>query len=100
MECSWSIPTKAHRLLNRITEHPDIFTRNENGEAVVYGDTIPGSNFKSLFKSMVSYEQNLNQVGDEGCRALKRGEDEARRERETEGAAREQKRKRSRAEQS
>ena len=38
-------------------------TRNTNKEAVVYGDAIPGSNFKSLFKSMVSNQQNLNQVG-------------------------------------
>ena len=54
----WNIPgvyqQKAHRLLKKITEQPDILTRNENGEAVVYGDAIPGSNFKSLFKSIVS----------------------------------------------
>ena len=54
---------KAHRLLIKITEHADILTRNENGEAVVSGNAIPGSNFKSLFKSMVSNQQNLNQVG-------------------------------------
>ena len=63
---------KAHRLLKKITEHPDIVTRNENGEAVVDGDAIPGSNFKSLFKSMVSNQQNLNQVGiDEFLRSLR-----------------------------
>ena len=44
----------AHRLFKKITEHVDIFTRNENGEAVIYGNAISGSNFKSLFKSMVS----------------------------------------------
>ena len=54
---------KAHRLLKRITDNPDILTRNENGEAVIYGDAIAGSNFKSLFKSMFSNQQNLNQVG-------------------------------------
>ena len=27
-----------------------------------YGDAIPGSNFKSLFKSMVSNQQDLHQV--------------------------------------
>ena len=63
----WNVPglyqQKAHRLLKKITEHPNILTRNEHGEAVVYGDAIPGSNFKSLFKSMVSNQQNLNQVG-------------------------------------
>ena len=50
----WNIPgvfqQKAHRLLKKITEQPDILARNENGEAVVYGDAIPGSNVKSLFK--------------------------------------------------
>ena len=63
----WNVPglyqQKAHRLHKRITENPDILTRNENGEAVIYGDAIFGSNFKSLFKSMVSNQQNLNQVG-------------------------------------
>ena len=73
----WNVPglyqQKAHRLLKIITEHPNIFTRNENGEAVVCGDAIPGSNFKSLIKSMVSHQQNLNQVGiDEFLRALRR----------------------------
>ena len=52
----------AHRLFKRTTEHPNILTSHENGEAVVNGDTIPGCNFKSLFKSMVNNQQNLNQV--------------------------------------
>ena len=39
-----------------------MLTRNEIGEAVVYGDAILGSNFKSLLKSMVINQQNLNQV--------------------------------------
>ena len=63
----WNVPglyqQNAHRLLKRITDNPDILTRNKNGEAVIYGDAIPGSNFKSLFKSMVSNQENLNQVG-------------------------------------
>ena len=63
----WNIPgvyqQKAHRLLKKITDQPDILNRNENGEAGVYVNAIPGSNFKSLFKSMVSNHQNLNQVG-------------------------------------
>ena len=63
---------KAHRLLKQITEQPDIFTRNKNGETLVYGDAIPGSNFKSLFKSMVSNQQDLHQVGiDDFLRALR-----------------------------
>ena len=54
----WNVPglyqQKAHRLLKKITQHADIFTKNGNGEAVIYENAIPGSNFKSLFKSMVS----------------------------------------------
>ena len=72
----WNVPDlyqqKAQRILKKITEHPNILTRNENGKAVVYRDAIPGSNFKSLFKSMVSNQQNLNQVGiDEFLRLLR-----------------------------
>ena len=71
----WNVPglsqQKAHRLLKKITEHADIFTRNENGKSVIYKNVVPGSNFKSLFKSIVSNQQNLNQVGiDEFFRAL------------------------------
>ena len=71
----WNIPGlyqhKSHRLLKNITEQPDILTWNENGEAVVYGDAVPVSNFKSLFKLMVSNKQDLHQVGiDDFLRAL------------------------------
>ena len=51
---------KAHQLLKKITENSDIFTWNENEEDVGDGDAIPGSNFSPLFKSMVSYQHNLN----------------------------------------
>ena len=62
---------KDHRLLKTITEQPDISTKNENGKAVVYGDAIPGSNFKLLFKTIVSNQQDLHQVGiDHFLRAL------------------------------
>ena len=72
MECTRFIPTKAQRLLKKITEHPAIFNRNENGEAVVYGDAIPNSNYKSIFQSMMSNQQNFNQVGiDEFFRSLR-----------------------------
>ena len=72
----WNVPglyqQKAHRLLKKIREHAVILTRNENGKSVIYGNAIPGSNFKSLFKSMVSNQQNLNLVGiDEFLRALR-----------------------------
>ena len=39
-------------------EPPGILKRNEHGEVVIYLDAIPDSNFKSLFKSMVSIQQN------------------------------------------
>ena len=72
----WNVPgiyqLTSHRILKKIIEHPNILTRNDNGEAVVYGDAIPGSNFKSLFISMLSNKQNLNQVDiDEFLRALR-----------------------------
>ena len=54
---------KAQKLLKEKTEHVDILTRNNIDKAVVNGDAILDSNFKSLFKSMVSNLQNLNQVG-------------------------------------
>ena len=54
----WNVPglyqQNAHKQLKRITENPDIITRNDNGEAVIYENAIPGNNFKSLFKSIVS----------------------------------------------
>ena len=63
----WNVPglyqQNAYRFLKKITEPPGILTRNENGEAAVNGETIQGNNYKSLFKSMVSNQQNLNQVG-------------------------------------
>ena len=63
----WNVPglsqQKAHRLLKKITEHADILTRNENGEAVIYWNAIPGSYFKSVFISMVSNQKNLTKLG-------------------------------------
>ena len=58
----WNVPGLyqqiAHRVLKRITENPDIITKNENTEAVIYGDAIPGSDIKSSFKSIISNQQN------------------------------------------
>ena len=63
----WKVPAlykqKAHRLLKNISEHADILTRKKNKEAVIYGNAISGSNFKSLFKLMVSNQPNVNLVG-------------------------------------
>ena len=58
----WNVPglyqQTDHRQLKKISEHADILTRNENGEAVNNGNAIPDSNFKSLFKLMMSNQQN------------------------------------------
>ena len=54
MKGTWLYQQKSHRLLTKITEQTNILSRTENEEAVVYGDALPGSNCKSLFKSMVS----------------------------------------------
>ena len=53
----------AHRLLKKISEHQYILTKNEKEEAVLYEDAIPGSNFESLFKLMVSNQQKLDPSG-------------------------------------
>ena len=46
----WNVPglyqQNAQRLLKKITEHANILTKNKNGEAVINGNAIPGSNFK------------------------------------------------------
>ena len=60
MEYTWFILKKAQRLSNKIREHAGILTRNKYKAAVVYGNAIPGKNYKSLFKSMVSNQHNLN----------------------------------------
>ena len=54
---------KASKLLSKITEHPDILSRNDAGEIVVLGKAEPGTNFDNLFKSMVARNPNLNQPG-------------------------------------
>ena len=63
---------KARRPQKRITENKGILDQNKAGEAVVYGEAIPRSNFKSLFTLMVSRRQDLRQVGvDKFLRALR-----------------------------
>ena len=54
---------KAKKLLMKITEHSNILTRNSSGEMVVNGKAEPGTNFDSLFKSMVTPKADLNQPG-------------------------------------
>ena len=54
---------KAHRLFKTITEHADIFTRHENGDAVVYGDAIFDSNFKIAIKINCEKSTKLDPSG-------------------------------------
>jgi hypothetical protein len=54
---------KAKKLLLKITQHSDILTRNAAGEIVVHGKAEPGTNFDTLFKTMVTQKPNLNQHG-------------------------------------
>lgn len=54
---------KAKKLLMKITQHSNILTRNSSGEMVVNGKAEPGTNFDSLFKSMVTPKSDLNQPG-------------------------------------
>ena len=63
MEFCWSILINAHKLLKEIIEHAYILTKHKNGKALANGDAIPSSNFKSIFKSMVSNQPNFNKVG-------------------------------------
>ena len=60
----WNVPglypQNAHNLLRSITKHADFLTDNKNGKDVIYKNAIRGSNFKSLFKSIMSNQQNLN----------------------------------------
>lgn len=52
-----------NRLNKTITYNLDILTKNKNRQAVFNGNAIPCSKFNKLFKSMVSNQKNLNQVG-------------------------------------
>ena len=64
---------KASKLLFKITEHPDIWKRNDAGEMVVFGIAEPGTNFNNFFKSMLGPTRDLNQPGiDKFLEALRR----------------------------
>ena len=56
---------KAKKLLSKIKDHPDILKYNKDGEIVVKGKTVTGTDFTSLFKSMVGPKPDLNQPGTE-----------------------------------
>jgi hypothetical protein len=54
---------KARNLMTKIRDNPDILKASRTGEIEVNGETVPGSNFNNLFKSMVGRKQNLNLPG-------------------------------------
>ena len=54
---------KASKLLYKITSNPDILSRNESGEIVVFGKAEPGNDFNNLFNSMVNDTRDLKQPG-------------------------------------
>jgi len=54
---------KARNLMTKIQNHPDILRRTREGEIDINGETISGTNFNELFKSMVGPKPNLNLPG-------------------------------------
>ena len=49
--------------MTKIHDNPDILKVSRKGEIEVNGETVPGSNFDDLFKSMVGRKQNVNLPG-------------------------------------
>ena len=49
------------KLLTKIRSNPDILSRNEAVEMVVFGKAEPGTDFNNLFKSMVNDTRDLKQ---------------------------------------
>ena len=56
---------KARKLLIKIRQNPSVLTYNKKGEIIVKGKTVPGSDFSSLFQSMVGPKPDLKQQGTE-----------------------------------
>ena len=54
---------KAIKLLSKIEKNPKILTYNKHGQVIIKGKPITGTDFESLFKSMISPSPNLDQVG-------------------------------------
>jgi len=54
---------KARKLLIKINKNPNILKRNKKGEIIVKGKTVTGSDFSTLFKSMVGPKPDLRQPG-------------------------------------
>jgi len=54
---------KAIKLLPKIEKNPDILTYNKDKQVIIKGKPITGTDFETLFKSMISPSPNLDQVG-------------------------------------
>ena len=54
---------KARNLMLKIMDHPDILSRNTNGEIIVNGKAEPGTNFDTIFKSLVGRSHDVSQPG-------------------------------------
>ena len=54
---------KSSKLFYEITQNPDVLTRNDAGDMVVFGRAQPGTDFDNLFKSMVGRTRDLKQPG-------------------------------------
>jgi len=54
---------KAQRLYEKMVAHRDYIAPSEQGELVINGEVIVGSDFNRLFKSMVGTQRDLTQPG-------------------------------------
>lgn len=54
---------KAIKLLAKIEKNPNILNYTKDGQVIIRGEPIPGTDFESLFKSMISPRPNLDQIG-------------------------------------
>ena len=54
---------KARNLMLKIMDHPEVLSRNFNGEIVVHEKTEPQTNFDTIFQSFVGRSHNVFQPG-------------------------------------
>ena len=54
---------KARNLMLKIMDHPEVLSRNTNGEIVVNGKAEAGTNFDTIFKSLVGRSHDVSQPG-------------------------------------
>jgi hypothetical protein len=54
LQIPWPTVRKAKRLIEQLAQQPKIIRANEDGELVIQGKVVPGSNYKSLLSSLFS----------------------------------------------